>query len=90
LIKKRWVLTVGDLGYIVPADAVVAGVITTTITQDAQWDKYILFWAERLAQVDIAATGTSIIILSPSLDKIIIIILIIIIIISVPNRIRRF
>lgn len=55
LIKRRWVLNAGDLGYIVPADAVVAGVISTSITQEAQWDRYILFWAERLAQVDNAA-----------------------------------
>jgi hypothetical protein len=55
LIKRRWVLSAGDLGFVVPADAVVAGVISTSITQEAQWDRYILFWAERLAQVDIAA-----------------------------------
>lgn len=57
LIKRRWVLSVGDLGYIVPADAVVAGEIPSSITQEAQWDKYILHWAERLAKVDNAASG---------------------------------
>jgi hypothetical protein len=57
LIKKRWVISVGDLGYIVPADAVVSGVIPTTITQETQWDSYILYWAERLAKVDNAASG---------------------------------
>ena len=57
LIKKRWVMSVGDLGYIVPTDTVVSGVISTTITQETQWDSYILYWAERLAKVDNAASG---------------------------------
>lgn len=59
LARMGWFNFSSDLGYIIPANAMVPGTCTVTATAQGQWDIYINHWALEAARLNTASQETT-------------------------------